>query len=355
MKSIVILGLMSGTSLDGLDLCLVDFKYDKEWSFSILKTDTVEYPNELLVKLKEAIKLNGLELSQLDIDLGLYFGDKVNDFIDDSAIKPNYIASHGHTIFHQPNSKLTLQIGNGTAIHSKTNIPVVNDFRTLDVLLGGQGAPLVPIGDKLLFNEYSICINLGGIANLSFNKEGERKAYDICTVNMALNELANAMDLDFDRNGDIARSGELIQDLYDQLNSLDFFNLDGPKSLGIEWYKENIKPLLNNNDWSLANRMHTFCHHIAFQIGREINKVEIGQVLITGGGAYHQFLIELIKKQTDHEIIIPTPELVEFKEALIFAFLSVLKVEGHINVLKSVTGAKRDSSSGTIITSDIND
>ncbi len=336
---------MSGTSLDGLDLCLVKFSgSDPNWTFEILKTETVPYSTAWQKDLAMANVLSGEALTALDVKLGHYFGQMSKRFLTEPV---DYIASHGHTVFHQPDQGFTLQIGNGAAIHAVTGIPVIYDFRSLDVALGGQGAPLVPIGDQYLFSAYRSCINFGGIANLSFNgPNGERLAYDICPVNMALNQLVEALGLQYDDGGKIAATGKVIPELLEALNGLGYYQLNGPKSLGVEWYKAKFEPIIDNDDFSISDRLRTVNEHIAIQVAKAIANLTTGKVLMTGGGAYNDFLMSRIKSMTHHEVVVPDVKIIEFKEALIFAFLGLLKVKGLSNVLSSVTGASRDSSSG---------
>ncbi len=346
MKSYNILGVMSGTSLDGLDLCLVQFKgSDYDWSYSIQKAQTIKYNADWQKRLSNLTTLNGFDLSMADRDFGHFIGEQVNGFLKS---KIDYIASHGHTVFHQPQLKHTLQIGCGSAILAETGIPVVYDFRSLDVALGGQGAPLVPIGDQHLFREFVSCINFGGIANLSYQKNNDRVAYDICPVNMALNELANELNLPYDDQGNNAKKGQLLPELLSTLNKLDYYYENSPKSLGIEWYDKYMKPLIGDLNLDVYDRLYTVCEHISIQVSSAINDLPAGKVLLTGGGAYNTHLIDAIQNKTAHQLIIPSNELVEYKEALVFAFLGLLKIEGKTNVLKSVTGSLKDSSSGVI-------
>ncbi len=350
MASINILGLMSGTSLDGLDLCLVKFTDQNEsLEFDIRATKTVKYTREWTEKLKVATTLSTEQLLELDFDFGELIGHEVNNFLKESKEDIHFVASHGHTVFHQPEKGYTLQIGNGFAIHNTTNYPVIFDFRSLDVALGGQGAPLVPIGDKMLFSDYTACINFGGIANISFEAEGKRIAFDICPVNMALNELASELNVAFDNGGELAKKGSVIPDLLAAMNQLDYYRLTGPKSLGIEWYNAYFKPLIDNSTYPVHDKLRTVVEHIAIQVSESIKAIPKGDVLVTGGGAYNTFLVERIRDKSHHNIIVPDGEQVEFKEALIFALLGYLKFKGQTNVLKSVTGAKKDSSSGILV------
>lgn len=344
MKTLAI-GLMSGTSLDGLDICLAEFEQQKEWTFTILKTETIPYSSVWENKLKNAIHLPAEQLLELHSDYGFYLGQQVKDFIRKHELKKvDLIASHGHTIYHQPQRKFTLQIGDGRAIKLETGLPVIYDFRSQDVLLGGNGAPLVPIGDHHLFSQYNACLNLGGFSNISLQSAGKRIAFDISPVNIVLNSLAQQLGENFDHNGDMARRGKINHILLEQLNLLDFYQQPHPKSLGIEWCNRYVFPLLTNTD--PLDSLATFTEHIADQISYVINKNMIGNILFTGGGAYNTFLIEKIKSKTTSEIIIPDKEIIEYKEALIFAFMGVLKMHNEINVLSSATGSISDHCSG---------
>jgi anhydro-N-acetylmuramic acid kinase len=216
------------------------------------------------------------------------------------------------------------------------------------VILGGQGAPLVPIGDKLLFSEYDYCINLGGFANLSTENNSTRIAYDICPTNIVLNHYVNVLGHDFDDKGKISKSGTIDEQLLSELNALEFYKLDYPKSLGLEWVNQVVFPLIDNFNLKTEDILKTFTEHIAVQISKEINKKESALVIITGGGAYNDYLISRIKSKTKNKIVIPSKEIIEFKEALIFGLLGVLKIRNEINCLASVTGAKHDHSSGKI-------
>jgi anhydro-N-acetylmuramic acid kinase len=349
MESYLVIGLMSGTSLDGLDIALCKFQFqDNKWSFEILETETRKYSDYWLGKLTSIHKAEAEELTKLHFEYGHFLGEQVNSFIGRTGQKPEFIASHGHTIFHQPEKRYTLQIGDGNAIATQTGLPVVFDFRSMDVSLGGQGAPLVPIGDRLLFPEYDSCINLGGIANISFESNNQRIAFDICPVNQVLNSLSIELGKAFDNKGEMASEGNLNSDLLAKLNQLNYYKSKPPKSLGKEWVDENIPPLLDSFSIPLKDKLRTFTKHIALQITNTIDN-NPGKVLITGGGAYNDFLIEKIKASTSCEITLPNNELIEFKEAMIFAFLGVLRIRDEINCLSSVTGASRDSCSGVFV------
>lgn len=346
MKTLAI-GLMSGTSLDGLDICLAEFEKKDKWHFQILKAETLPYSTEWENKLRNSIHLSVTDLLELHSDYGFYLGQKTKEFIEKHQLENiDLIASHGHTVFHQPQRKFTLQIGDGRAIKIETGIPVFYDFRSQDVLMKGNGAPLVPIGDELLFSQYDACLNLGGFSNISLTSEGKRIAFDIAPVNIVLNYLAQQLNENFDENGDLARKGAVNEVLLAQLNSLDFYQQPHPKSLGVEWCHQHVFPKLQ--DINSQEALATFTEHIAQQISKVINENTIKNILITGGGAYNSFLIEKIKEKTESKVIIPEQKIIEYKEALIFAFMGVLKMNNEINVLSSATGSSADHCSGVI-------
>lgn len=342
------IGLMSGTSLDGLDICYSKFiKNDFGWTFEILKCETIAYSFDWENNLKNAIHISSEKLLALNAEYGFYLGEKTQEFISKNSIEElRLIASHGHTVFHQPKKKFTFQIGDGRGIKIRTNKTVVYDFRTQDVLLGGNGAPLVPIGDELLFPEFDACLNLGGFSNISLKRNGKRIAFDICPVNIILNELSFKLGKKHDENGDFARSGTIDYDLLTELNQLDFYQEKAPKSLGTEWINEYIFPLIK--DQKPEDLLATFTEHSSVQIAKIFDDFRIKNVLITGGGTYNSYLIEKIKAKTKTEISIPTKEIIEYKEALIFAFMGVLRSLNLNNVLSSATGSLRDHSSGLI-------
>ena len=347
-KKTNIIGLMSGSSLDGIDLVDVDFWNDGKWHIEIVAKDNYDYDDDWRKKLSDAFYYDKNQLQNIDYQYGKLLGQVTKQFIDKFNLKPEFVASHGHTIFHKPQEHYTLQIGDGQALANECGITVINDFRTEDVLKGGQGAPLVPIGDKLLFSNYPICLNIGGIANVSYDVDSQRIAYDICIANQALNYLANRLSMPYDKDGLIARSGLIDNQLLTTLNSHPFYSQKYPKSLGREFFEDNIKPLLENRD-DIANLMATFVEHTAIQIGESVMTFpETSQLLITGGGAKNKFLVKRIQAHTKHHVVVPSDDIIDYKEALVFAFLGLLRSRNEINVLKSVTGAESDSSSGKI-------
>lgn len=345
-----VIGVMSGTSLDGVDLAHIHFTKDSNgWRFEIIEAETIGYSFDWFNKLKNAVQFSERELVELNKEYTKLLSEIISGFISKNNITNlNAVCSHGHTILHQPQNGLTLQIGNLPEIASLTKQDVVCDFRVQDVKLGGQGAPLVPIGDHLLFSDYKYCLNLGGFSNVSFEENGNRIAFDISAVNTVLNFYANQFNLDYDNKGEISRNGNLNHELLDELNALPFYTAKYPKSLGFEFVKETLLPLIENYKISTADKMHTFTVHVAFQIAQALPH-KTSKLLITGGGAYNDFLVEQIQRfLPEMEIVIPNKKIVEFKEALIFALLGVLKLRGEINVLSSVTGASANHSSGNI-------
>ena len=344
---VFVIGLMSGTSLDGIDLVYVKFDKNKYQNFEILYSETIAYSEKWKSTLQEAIGFSADDLKVLDFNYGGLLGKVINEFVDKFKIDQiDFIASHGHTVLHQPKNGITLQVGNGQTIANITKQKVICDFRTQDVKLGGQGAPLVPIGDELLFSDYNYCLNLGGFSNISFNNDGVRIAYDICPVNIVLNFYANKLGLDYDESGKIASKGKINKELLDKLNALSFYKKEAPKSLGLEWVQEIIFPLIDELEKDVPSILRTFVEHVAVQISKVI--INDNLVLITGGGVFNTFLIERIAFYANIKITLTSKKLINFKEALIFAFLGLLSSQGKVNCLKSVTGASRDHSSGEI-------
>lgn len=343
------IGLMSGTSLDGLDICYVCFeKKSESWSFEILNAETISYSKNWEKKLQNSFCLSAPDLMQLHSEYGFYLGSAVENFISEKKIKNlDVISSHGHTVFHQPKKKFTTQIGDGRAIKLINKIPVVYDFRSQDVLLGGNGAPLVPIGDALLFSQYDACLNLGGFSNISFNKQGKRIAFDICPVNIVLNKFAKNLGKKFDKNGSIAKSGNINEEVLNKLNHLKFYNQEAPKSLGVEWVNENIYAFLKG--LSTEDALATFTQHAAEKIADTANKFKLKNILVTGGGVYNDYLIAILKQKTKSEIVVPEENIIHFKEALIFGFMGVLRLNNEMNVLCSSTGSRMDHCSGLLV------
>ncbi|MFV8225002.1 anhydro-N-acetylmuramic acid kinase [Christiangramia aquimixticola] len=342
-----LIGVMSGTSLDGIDLILTQFSFESEINFKIITAETFPYPQEWKLRLSNALNLSPEDLNVLDNEYTEYLAEVINQFIISNDIDLlDAVCSHGHTVKHKPKKGITYQIGNLPKLAKLISVPVVCDFRVQDVEYGGQGAPLVPIGDKLLFAQYQYCINLGGFANISEETPAGRIAYDICPVNTVLNHYMRKLNQEYDDGGKLAETGKLCEDLLNSLNALQFYKKSPPKSLGIEWVTKEVFPLIDSHDLSIPDILHTFVVHAATQIGRSVDNSAESNVLLTGGGCFNEFLIEQIRIRSNCNFIIPDDQLVNFKEALIFAFLGALKLREEVNVLSSVTGAKMDHSSG---------
>ncbi|WP_420400223.1 anhydro-N-acetylmuramic acid kinase [Flagellimonas sp.] len=354
MKKYQVLGLMSGTSLDGLDLAFCHlWEGARGWEFSLEKTKDVSYDLQLRDQLKNAIRLSEQNHEQLHKNYGIWLGKQALEFLKEHDLDVDFIASHGHTSHHRPEEGYTFQLGDGQLLANNSKKKVICDFRTKDVSLGGQGAPLVPIGDRLLFHKYDFCLNLGGISNMSFEKDGQRIAYDIGLANMPLNFITAKLGMVYDEDGKLARSGNLDNQLLEQLNALSYYQLPHPKSTGYEWFTEEIVPLIESSKASHADLLHTFIHHNCEQIALEVQKHATGtkqKMLVTGGGALNSFFKETLQEKLGQTIEIhsPSPTLIAYKEALVFALMGVLKEQSKTNVLSSVTGAQKDSCSGEI-------
>ncbi|MEX0883227.1 MAG: anhydro-N-acetylmuramic acid kinase [Cyclobacteriaceae bacterium] len=348
-----LIGLMSGTSGDGLDIAYCHFNLTAEkWQFDINKATTIHFPPSLKKSLKTAHLLPSEELAVLDHQFGRWMGVEVKRYCGEHSLSPLAIASHGHTVFHRPEINLTKQIGNGYSLWQGSGLPVINDFRTLDLVLGGQGAPLVPIGDALLFGNYDFALNLGGIANISMDRDGKRIAFDICPFNLIFNYLSEKLGEPFDAGGQWAKEGQVIPSLLTKLEELTYYKNQGAKSLGREDIEKHYLPLLKGGKNSIKDLMATLSAHFVNRIAAPV--LQYGNkgntLLITGGGAYNDCFIERLSLILDNKVTVYKPEkkIIDFKEAMVFAFLGVLKMRGEINCLASVTGAKMDSCGGTL-------
>ena len=344
-----VIGTMSGTSLDGIDIVFVEFNIIS-WKYKILKTTFIPYNEYWTNKLSEIHNKSKKTLLKIDLLYSNFLGTKINEFIVKNNLKKiDLVSSHGHTAIHNPTEGVTYQLGNLTTINNKYKIMTVCDFRTQDIAMGGQGAPLVPVGDSILFPKFTACLNLGGFANISMKKNKKLIAYDICSVNIVLNYLSMKKRIKYDKNGLIASSGKIITSLLNELNSLEFYKLNHPKSLGVEWVSNVIFPILENFliKYPLESVMHTYVIHIVNVISLSLSPSD--KILVTGGGAHNKYLIKKLKLKTEARIILPSNEIINFKEAIIFALLGLLKVLNINNCFSSVTGAKEDHCSGKII------
>jgi anhydro-N-acetylmuramic acid kinase len=346
-----VLGLMSGTSVDGLDICAVEFWKEGTWKYKIIKASTLPYPPYWQEQLNYK-NLSAESLLDLNHNYGLYLGEKSNEFLAENGLTVDFIASHGHTWFHQPKKGITYQLGCGPEIAAITGISTVTDFRKADVIFGGQGAPLVPIGDRDLFFQYQSCLNLGGFANISFDEQGKRVAFDICPVNISLNYYCQKLGLPFDDGGIIASTYPYDIELVTKLDQIDFYKQSPPKSLGIEWVKTEIFSLITATKLSLETIISSLSEHSARQISNCLINNNLNNCFISGGGALNEHLIDRIRFLSNKEILIAENQTLHFKEALIFGYLGLLAFQGEVNILSSVTGAKKDHCGGLIYKGD---
>jgi anhydro-N-acetylmuramic acid kinase len=350
MNKLEIIGLMSGTSLDGLDIAHVIFNFkDEIIDFELLNYQTISFESSLLTKLQNATTFSVPQILMLDKELGSFYAEKVNEFIENFKIDKsqiNAIASHGQTIFHQPQNGFTYQIGCGSTLAFKTGIDVINDFRTLDVIAGGQGAPLVPIGDFYLFHSKAQAfLNIGGFTNISFKKNNEIIAFDICAGNLPMNEAVKSIGLSYDKEGEIARKGTINLRIIEELQKLPYFKQSPPKSLGTEWLESEFNPIISKIE-KLEDKLRTLVEFTTIEILRVLDNEKIKSVYITGGGAKNSFLIERIKFFFKGEVLVPSKEIIDFKEAIVFAFLGARYLRNETTTVKSVTGAETEVCSG---------
>lgn len=342
---------MSGTSLDGLDIAYVTFTPNGTgWKFKLQQARTLAYNDKWKEKLARAHELSATDLLAAHTEYGRFIGKAVNQFIRDKKLKAiDFIASHGHTIFHQPSRGFTFQLGCGQAIHTITRLPVIYDFRSLDVIKGGEGAPLVPLGDRHLFSSYHVCVNLGGIANLSMERNKKRLAFDVCFCNMGLNFLTGSVDLAYDKGGKLAKSGFVHAGLLEELTRVMKTYHGRRPSLGREMFTADIQPILNRHSGlPLADRLRTWTEATVNELVRVL-PANGQRILCTGGGAFNNFLIDRLKKSMGTSTIeVPSADIVAFKEAIVFAFLGLRRMRNEVNVLSSVTHATTDSCAGLI-------
>jgi anhydro-N-acetylmuramic acid kinase len=353
------IGIMSGSSLDGLDIVFAELQENAgKWTYEIINADCYPYSPQWSQTLRSAITLNAMDYQLLHVDYGHYIGKEVNRFIEENALqfKVALIASHGHTTFHVPAKKMTAQLGDGAAIAAQTGLPTVSDLRALDVAFGGQGAPIVPIGEKLLLGNYDYYLNLGGIANISFTNNLKRIAFDICPANRVLNMLANDAGKEFDKGGNLAAGGAVNAKLLNELNQLEYYNQPYPKSLANDFGTDTVYPIIKRAGINTNDELRTYVEHIIHQVkiaiaGEGMMPATNYQLLATGGGAFNTFLMQRLKielQALNINVVIPDENLVKYKEALIMALIGVLRWREEYNVLSSVTGASRDSIGGAL-------
>jgi anhydro-N-acetylmuramic acid kinase len=354
MRTYKVIGVMSGTSMDGVDLahCELTEQDNGKWIYKINAAKTYEYNDLWRLRLSKLRNQNALNVYKTDRYYGEYIGELINEFISDHNLTVDLIGCHGHTIFHQPEHNLTYQIGSVSAIAAVTDIPTVGNFRAMDVVKYGEGAPISGMGDQLLFSEFDMCLNLGGFANISGTVDGSAVAYDICPCNILLNRIAREFGKEYDEGGEIANKGSIDYDLLSDLNSIDYYAKPYPKSLGREWINEHFWYRVRQSEASKEDRMKTLVDHIAQQVAKNIELLAVdpstARIYVTGGGAFNLALIDHLRTHSDAEIIVPDPQLVDYKEALIFGLLALLRVQNKTNILKSYTGAQEDSISGEL-------
>ncbi len=342
-----VLGVMSGTSLDGLDLALCEFSQKENgFDYKIIKAITVPYSDEIENRLRNATSLNVLEFVKLHSDYGKFIAEKINENFSDYRI--DYISSHGHTVLHYPEKDLNFQLGDGARIAANTGITTVCDFRSTDIALGGQGAPLVPGGEKLLFPDYDVFLNLGGFSNISFHEDNKITAFDISPANYALNYFARQLGKPFDHNGLLGKKGKINENLLHDLNALSYYSQKGSKSLSDHWFYTEFLPVCEKYNIETLDLLRTIYEHIAVQIGNTLEKYDAKKVLVTGGGAFNSFLLERLKNYTNAKLIVPKKEIVDYKEAVIFALLGLLRILKIDNVRSDVTGSKKDNCGGAV-------
>lgn len=355
MRKYNVVGVMSGTSMDGLDLahCTLEELEIGKWSYTINAASTVAYEEKWRLRLSKLRHQNSMVFHKTDRYYGQFIGEHIKQFLEDNNLEADLISSHGHTVFHQPENNITVQIGDGNSIYAYTGVPTVTNFRALDVIFGGEGAPLVGIADQMLFGEYDMCLNLGGFANISADIDGERVAYDVGPCNIVLNRIAREFDQEYDKDGEIAERGAIDYELLEELNEVEYYGYEPPKSLGREWISTNFWSIVRNSIANKEDKMKTLVDHIAQQVANSADELNNGnasgmRLLITGGGAFNKTLISHIKTHTAAEVVVPENRLVDYKESLAFALLGILRVQNKINVLNAATGASQNSVSGSL-------
>jgi anhydro-N-acetylmuramic acid kinase len=354
------IGLMSGSSLDGLDLVFIEFEENGgEWSYQIGVSACYAYDKEWTERLRTAVNLSAYEYLLLHSAYGKYIGEQVNCFIEEYGLhhRVQIIASHGHTSFHAPSLGMTGQLGDGATIAAVSGINVVSDLRAMDVALGGQGAPIVPMGEKLLWADYTYLLNIGGIANISANRKDGPIAFDICAANRVLNLMSNELGMEYDEGGVTAASGNINTELLTALNNLEYYQQKYPKSLANNFGTDLVYPMIKNSSISIVDALRTYTEHIAMQVGYAINLLHTekplpnSKLMISGGGAHNNFLVKRIATLISGygvETIVPDKQLVDYKEAIVMALLGVLRWREENTVLNSVTGAIRSSIGGAV-------
>lgn len=346
-----VIGSMSGSSMDGLDLVYCTLTETAgDWSYEILESACIKFTDEWKSNLEGITNLSAKDLLLAHTAFGKWMGESIQSFISNRALehKVHFVASHGHTVFHEPQDGMTFQLGDGAAIAAVLSLPVISDLRNMDVALGGQGAPIVPIGEQFLWPEYDCFLNLGGIANITKQTDSKYVAFDVCPANRVLNAICAPLNKEYDDGGGLARSGQLIPELLEELNALDYYKKEGPKSLANEFGLEVVLPIIQNHEASAEDKLHTFVQHIVHQIAQQ---AEGSKILVTGGGAFNTYLIEVLTSALEErgvELIVPEKDLIDSKEALVMALIGALRWREEENVLHTVTGSTRSSVGGAL-------
>ncbi|MGB0862924.1 MAG: anhydro-N-acetylmuramic acid kinase [Saprospiraceae bacterium] len=360
MKSYKVIGLMSGSSLDGVDLAYCEFRLnDEAIDFDLLIAETIPFDEKWMGRLQHLPTQNALTFAKTHVYFGHYLGELLNDFIERCKIEPDFIASHGHTIFHDPDRRFTTQIGEGGAMAAITKTTVISDFRTQDIAIDGEGTPIAPAADRYLFSEYDLMMNIGGIANITCNAKGKYIAFDTSAANQVLNVLASFKGLEYDKNGNLAAQGKVIPSILEQLESMEYFKQSYPKSIANSWVRDRILPIFIENEASIEDRLHTAVEHIATETAVAIKGIftkeklpkKEYQLLVTGGGALNGFLIKKIQEKLVPlrvKVEVPAPEIIEYKEAILMGLMGVLRMEERVNCFSSVTGARRNTIGGAV-------
>jgi anhydro-N-acetylmuramic acid kinase len=364
---LTIVGLMSGSSLDGLDIACCEFELDETQAtgnpvrhWQLIDAETAPFSADWRRELKELPGKSARELALAHSRFGAYVGQLVSAFLQSRHIDPDLIASHGHTIFHFPDQGCTFQLGDGAAIAAATGFLVIDNFRAMDVALGGQGAPIAPIADRMLFPGYDFFLNLGGIANVTCNANGRYIAFDIGGANQVLNALVAPLGIEYDKDGTLAARGKLNKELLERANRLDYFRQSYPKSLGNDWVQEQLLPIYLEFESPLEDKLFTACAQLARQTARDLQDVlrrenipaRSYRLLATGGGAFNPFLIKQIREECRKvatlEVVIPDARIISFKEAVLMALMGALRLANIPNCMASVTGAWRDAIGGAV-------
>lgn len=343
-----VVGVMSGSSLDGVDLALCDFRQENGGTIhDVLACESLAFPEPLLSRLLHISTSSALTLAETNVHLGRFIGETVRGFLNTYG-PAELVASHGHTAFHQPEKGFTAQIGSGADIAALSGLPTIVDFRSKDVALGGQGAPLVPIGERDLFTGFDGYINLGGIANVSIHREGRVTGTDVCFCNQPLNYLSGLLGRSYDANGTIARSGKSDEGLLIRFGDMPCLAGDPPFTLGREHFERDMLALMHEEILGIPDRLATTVEHVAGHLALQLNKEAVKRCLVTGGGAFNGFLLERLRAHANAEIVVPDERTVAFKEAIIFAYLGWLRWHARPNALASVTGSRRDNVGGAL-------